>query len=476
MLLADATAIVKDERFHLQAHDAVADREKLTSLADWCSQFSPLVSVEPPDSLYFDLDGVTHLFGDEPALAAHVSKRFRSKGYQIKLAIADSFSAAWAMAHYSRQPIEIVHSSAEEKLSELPVSALRLTDEARKKLCRLGIHTIKQLAELPRDSLPSRVGSKVLDRLDCLMGAKTETICSQQPRTIFEQEWLLDQATNHWETIEHVVRVLLERLANQLRHHGRGACRFTIRFDCQEDRPVQMEIGLYRPSADANHFNSLAQMHLETARNHKKGAGPFSVGCKKGPVPFFYSSNIAVECVTVVASGIEILEQQQKSLLAENHACSNELADLIERLSGRLGANRVVKAVSVDDWQPEKAFRYESLTEPMQRGKCLPNNRGNGTAPELNLLTPAIRPLRMFFPPEPLDVVAVIPDGPPARFHFCGEQQTLRFWGPERFETAWWRGACIKRDYYGVETKSASRFWLFRRLGDGQWFLHGSFD
>jgi len=47
--------------------------------------------------------------------------------------------------------------------------------------------------------------------------------------------------------------------------------------------------------------------------------------------------------------------------------------------------------------------------------------------------------------------------------------------GPERIETAWWRGPTVRRDYYVVETESGARFWVFRRLRDGGWFLHGMF-
>ena len=47
--------------------------------------------------------------------------------------------------------------------------------------------------------------------------------------------------------------------------------------------------------------------------------------------------------------------------------------------------------------------------------------------------------------------------------------------GPERIETAWWRGPIVRRDYYVVETLSGARFWLFRSLKGGGWFLHGVF-
>ncbi len=419
----------------------------------------------------------------------------------------------------------------------------------------LGIHRIKQLVDLPRTSLPSRIGAEVIDRLDYLTGDKIENICGYKPPPVFEQQWQLDQATAHWETIKHVVRVLLERLAKQLHRHSHGASRLTICLDGTNNQPVKIRIGLYRASADARRFDELAQLQMETT-----------------------GLLASVECVTVTADESELLEQQQSSLLAaEHHVNARELADLIERLSSRLSDECVVRAKPIDDWQPEKAFRYQPLTEsgdgvgnlfrrntsqvatplpdkdsrPLYRppptnieaahvdspegmaayslgrqpqvskdklasspegatqqtksfsvaptGLCGVSDQNPGAHAPGYMLSPLrgcnsttsksvsnadcspafwveIRPLRMFFPPEPIEVVAKFPDGPPARFYYHGEQRLANCWGPERLEIAWWRGTSVRRDYYRVETESASHFWLFRRLNDGKWFLHGSFD
>jgi protein ImuB len=91
------------------------------------------------------------------------------------------------------------------------------------------------------------------------------------------------------------------------------------------------------------------------------------------------------------------------------------------------------------------------------------------------------RPIWMPPRPVPLDglegeVMAVAPDGPPVRFRLGDVlHRVAQAHGPERIETAWWRGPTVRRDYYIVETDSGERFWLFRRLRDGGWFLHGMF-
>ena len=69
----------------------------------------------------------------------------------------------------------------------------------------------------------------------------------------------------------------------------------------------------------------------------------------------------------------------------------------------------------------------------------------------------------------------------PAGLGAGGRRRVLRAQGPERVETAWWRGPCVRRDYFLVECEAVEegagpeRFWIFRRLRDDAWFLHGIF-
>jgi hypothetical protein len=78
--------------------------------------------------------------------------------------------------------------------------------------------------------------------------------------------------------------------------------------------------------------------------------------------------------------------------------------------------------------------------------------------------------------PQALEVVCVAPDGPP-QFVWLGarRQRIVHHAGPERIETLWWRGSLVRRDYYRVALESGSHLWVFRRLTDRRWFLHGAF-
>src|SRR5262245_13530873 len=96
------------------------------------------------------------------------------------------------------------------------------------------------------------------------------------------------------------------------------------------------------------------------------------------------------------------------------------------------------------------------------------------------------RPLRLLARPEPIEAMAVVPDGPPLRFRWRRAlHEVVAAEGPERIEGAWWsEQGGPARDYFRVEDKAGLRFWLFRAglyrdtargLATPCWFLHGMY-
>ena len=93
------------------------------------------------------------------------------------------------------------------------------------------------------------------------------------------------------------------------------------------------------------------------------------------------------------------------------------------------------------------------------------------------------RPVRMFRDPEPVEVTAEVPEGPPASFRWRrASHRVASAEGPERIAPEWWRDdrGMPTRDYYRVEDEDGRRYWLFREgsyAGGAMpgWFMHGLF-
>ncbi|MGL4241127.1 MAG: DNA polymerase Y family protein, partial [Beijerinckiaceae bacterium] len=147
---------------------------------------------------------------------------------------------------------------------------------------------------------------------------------------------------------------------------------------------------------------------------------------------------------------------------------------LIDRLVARFGREAVRRLGERDTHDPVRASMRMPALDP-----------AGGTAPPApEPGEPPLRPLTLFEPPQPVEAMAEVPDGPPLQFRWRRIAHTVaRAEGPERIAPEWWRMGddAPMRDYYRVEDQEGRRFWLFReglydRPGDRpRWFVHGLF-
>src|SRR5437588_891887 len=80
--------------------DQAADARLLDAIADWCQRYTPLVAVDPPDGILFDIGGCAHLFGGEEKLRADLLGRVTGFGLAARAAIAATIGAAWAATRF----------------------------------------------------------------------------------------------------------------------------------------------------------------------------------------------------------------------------------------------------------------------------------------------------------------------------------------------------------------------------------------
>ena len=503
---------------HLEPYDPAADRRALESLAQACEPFSPSVGLEEaerPECLLLDITGLEPLLGNEAALAEQVLRFVASQGFAARTAIADTVAAAWAAARYAQTRVAGVERSEPPAaqswgltafdpshpcvyvppretltaLAKLPVAALRLGPATLALLAELGIQRIEQVLALPRESLASRFESELVRRLDQLSGILPERIDAVRAPPEIAVEQALETPTGRRDVVEMIVEQLLARTVEQLSARRRGAVQLECELTCQGGlwdgaalRPtVRLRLGLYRPTAERRHLLELVRMRLERTVL----AGPVSAVRLTVPLT-------APLVARQLALGELLADEPGRTELIPFH----ELALLIDRLSSRLGREAVLGATLVADAQPELAYRLAPLagsgfqqTQP-RRKKAKARTMGPiGRMRPISPISPIrpispiaeraalARPLRLAPQPQPVEVLAAVPEGPPARFCLNGQPQRIaRTWGPERIQTGWWRGPWVARDYYRVETAGGERFWLFRRISDGQWFLHAAFE
>jgi len=387
--------------------------------------------------------------------------------------------------------------------TQLPVEALRIGSDTAALLHELGIETIDQLLSLPRDGLASRFGDELLRRLDQLAGVGREVIEPHRGRAALEASHALEEPTGDRAVLMRVLERLVKQLARQLAARDQGAALLmcllhlvggtpdpapgksrlpgarsamgVVAGTKSDPRPSQtqgvppqlLRVGLLQPSANPQQLLELIELHLEKVRLTGE-----------------------VDRVEIRAAVVGRLGEQQGELFADRWlADPHQLAVLVNRLSSRLGYERVLQAELRASPVPERAVAWMPVTgskakelkrkdrETRRQGDK--EKRWKSNSPCLPLspsscLSP--RPLLLYPRPQPIEVVCVAPDGP-LQFVWLQKrrERIVHYAGPERIETLWWRGPSVRRDYYRVATESGSHLWIFRRLADGKWFLHGTF-
>ena len=497
MPLAEARSLLPLAEF--LEHDPAADLAALRELCWWSHRYSPLVgldiqkasrkrdAVPRPESLLLDTTGCDHLFGGEPRMARRIVHDLCECGLIARVSIADTIGAAWAAAHYAREQTTVIppppvpsdsetggrgwsdqrernpgesaphvdrgfassspgHPTA--SFAALPVEALRLPAKLVETLHELDVRRIEQLLALPRESLPSRFGKRLLERLDQTLGLVDELIVHERPPEPVEMARSFEHPLTDNKAVEAVFNELISQLTVRLQEQSLGAQRVQCSVKGERDLK-RFSVGFVRPSASAERLRELIELQLE-----------------QQVLP------AEVVCIHLHAEELRPLGARQR-LFFDDEGDAAELTVLLERMAGRLGEDAILRPQLQQEHQPELSVHWHSaLTSGVagagrSEAKEAPVNAGSGLAK---------RPLFLRPQPVSLQVVSLSPESPPVRFQWDGvEYAVTRCRGPERIETGWWRQRHVCRDYYMVETSDGRRFWLFRERRSGAWFLHGEF-
>lgn len=449
LTLADARARIP----HLVAadHDPSADSALLVRMAESCERWTPLVALDAPDGLLLDVTGCDHLFGGEALLRDDILGRLHRGGFSARATLAGTPDTARALARFGRATV-VPPGGEEEAARPLPVAALGLSEAINAALSLSGLKRLADLADLPSRPLVARFGEGLSVRLRCVLGREDRRITPLRPSPAFRVERALAEPITHADAIEDTLRWLIGQVADKLDQAGQGGRVFEAAFFRSDGTMRRIGVETGRPSRNAGAVLRLFRERLDALSD------PLDPG-------------FGFDLVRLGVVVCEPLRPHQFSL-EDGTAEEDELSALVDRLVARLGPSRVLRFAAADTHDPRRSSRL------VQAGASSP---AAWPAPEPG--EPPARPLQIFDPPQPIETLAEVPDGPPLRFRWRHVlHKVVHAEGPERIATEWWRSSDEPtRDYFRVEDEEGRRFWLFRSGLYGRetdrprWYLHGLF-
>jgi protein ImuB len=484
----------------VRPRNRAAEAAFLAALRRWAGKFSPWVAEAGEDGLTIDLTGCAHLFGSEAALMETAGQDCAEMGLSVRMGLADTLGAAWALARYAgeeaapersgdaidqearatraraqkRQGVKRRHwtrggaapqlqaavpqlgriaeaGQAYGALAPLPVAALRLDSATVAQLNRLGLRRIGDLLGQPRASLARRFGQGLVLRLDQAMGSAPEPVSPARSPDHFAVRLTLPEPIGLMEDLLAGIDRMLPRLCARLEARGKGARVLRLEAHRCDQEMEAVTLGLARASRDPVRIRPLLEMKLEQI-----DAG-YGIDMLRLEVLQAEAIHARTPAGHMQASAAARARQEDGAALE----------DLIGRLGARLGMEAITRYHPAESHIPEKTFTVQAAawSEPASGDWPLP---------------PRPRPLLLWRPE-----LVHAPDVPqvPEQFRWRGRDWALaEAEGPERIAPEWWledpAWRSGVRDYWVVVTGCGTRLWLFFAHGGALspgWFCHGSF-
>ena len=410
------------------------------ALATWALQFTPRVALAD-EAVLMEVEASVRLFGGRRALRDRVWAEGRELGV-AQLAWAPNGLAALALARAGiengfRQALDVL-------LDSLPMATLSAVHPHRRTLEHIGCRTLGDVRALPRGGIGRRFDQHLLQALDQAYGLAPEVHEWVALPEHFEERLELMARVEQAPALLFGARRLLLVLSGWLAARRAGVTAFTLRWahDAMRARTAgeggEITIRTAAPTRDVEHLSRLLAEHLARVE-----------------------LLAPVGDLVLVATGVQPLHEQSASLLPDTVRQGETLGLVLERLSARLGPQRVLRPVLCEDHRPEWMCRWQPAAQ------ALPRKAAPGTGlPQPGFVLPV--PLRL-----------AVREHRPV---YHGE--LLLLLGPQRVEGGWWdriedagRTRNVVRDYWVALSAQAGVLWVFQTRLDGapSWYLHGHF-
>jgi len=422
--------------------------EATSGLATWCLQFTPRVAVIEPLSespaVVMEVETSTRLFGGKRRLVERVREESVDLGVR-QLSWAPTSLAAVAIARVGKsngfaKPID-------QLLDTLPLETLTCVATHRATLARLGCQNLGDVRALPRGGLSRRFDAELVGALDQAYGLRPETHTWIGLPETFSAKLELMARVEIAPALLFGARRLMLQMSGWLTARHSGVNAFTLRWchDAMRSKSAgdggEMTVRTARPTRDIEHLTRLLAEHLAKVQ-----------------------LLAPVGDLELLAIDVHSLEEESQTLFPEPQQAGESLALVLERIAARLGPERVLRPVVMEDHRIEWMSHWQPAPEPRPRKQ----NRSVDI------------PQPTFVLPEPLKLATR-----GERPLYQGMLQLLA--GPHRIEGGWWdrttvdgdeRTRNVLRDYWVALSEHAGVLWVFQtRLAndDTAWFLHGVF-
>jgi protein ImuB len=420
--------------------DMGEEARRFESVVRMLEDLIPRVEVVEPGRVLVPVKGAVTYYGTEADVVDLVAGKLAATGHDVRLGLADGpFAATWAARSAGRdRPVVVDDTRA--FLASLDIASLDHDDLAA--VFRwLGVHTLGQLADLPRDAIASRFGTEGL-AMHRLAHGEDRMV---DPRSIPPELAVEANYEDPLESMDQLAfagRTVAARLVNGLRREGLSPYRVVVEIEAADGavrQRVWRSTSPFTESALADRVWWQARAWLES-------------GSLRGGV------------VRIRLDPSDLSGTGRQLGMFEDVASQIEAERALARAQALVGPESVLQADPQGGRMPSEQVSWRRWGESREAPDRDPSAPWPGATPS---------PAPALVPPDPRPFPVDWDGQIPTRVRLGARWEQVIGWsGPWRLTGRWWKGE-VPADRYQIVTSVGAFLCLVTDEGT---FLAGVYD
>ncbi len=235
--------------------DAKKDKAVLLSIAQ---QFSHSIELLD-DGILFDVSGLQNLVGDANKISQQILIELKKNSVSGNVSVADTIDAATLLARESNGPS---HVASTESFPQLPLQNLLIDDDTLDVFSDLGIKSIRDLRQIPKDELITRYGQQFKNILDIIEQQGGRLLTPNVSENKVSWDYNLDFPVDDFEQLIFILNHGLDRLLTQTSRYGFSTEHLDIFFKLQNKTERSYEIKTSFPTLEKTFWLKLINLRV----------------------------------------------------------------------------------------------------------------------------------------------------------------------------------------------------------------------
>jgi protein ImuB len=435
--------------------DAKKDKAVLLSVAQ---QFAYSIEMLE-DGILFDVSGLQNLVGDPNKISQKILAELKKNSISGSIAVANTIDTATLLARGN--PQSAIRNPQLESFSQLSLEHLLIDEDTQRVFSDLGIKSIRDLQQVPKDELIKRYGRQFQNVIDVIDQKSNRLLTPNIKDNKVSWDYNLDFPVDDFEQLVFILNHGLDRLLTQTQRYGFSTEQLDIVFRLQNKTERRYEIKTSFPTLEKTFWLKLINLRISLDPPE--------------------SEIVAIH----VTSNFTPPRPAQSGLYAVSRPDPERLLLTVNKLKKLVGDENVGVPVLLDQ-RIEKAFTLDADAMPSgkevinkevqdMRPKQIPQRTAAAPQeirnPQSEIPNPVIA-FSYFNPPIPADVLVR-----EKRLIFLRTQyfsgHVTKYSGVWKANSKWWDKSW-KAQEWDVEIEGYGVYRLSRVNND--WFLIGEYD